>query len=181
MKNTSGFLLRLLVDPRYRICRHILLFVLSVIILSVNFYVDVIEDSRFLVSNVIQSALLLVPIYLSVFVLTPRLLLKNKVGTYVISVVLVILLALLFSYILRKEAIEEEYELFQFWLAAFFFISIYLSFLQCICRPAYQPVLIHSCADGSFFFFSLSGKIMSRTIFIMMIAAITAIVVMFLL
>ena len=123
MKNTSGFLLRLLVDPRYRICRHILLFVLSVIILSVNFYVDVIEDSRFLVSNVIQSALLLVPIYLSVFVLTPRLLLKNKVGTYVISVVLVILLALLFSYILRKEAIEEEYELFQFWLAAFFFIS----------------------------------------------------------
>ena len=123
MKNTSGFLLRLLVDPRYRICRHFLLFVLSVIILSVNFYVDVIEDSRFLVSNVIQSALLLVPIYLSVFVLTPRLLLKNKVGTYVISVVLVILLALLFSYILRKEAIEEEYELFQFWLAAFFFIS----------------------------------------------------------
>ncbi len=123
MKNTSGFLLRLLVDPRYRICRHILLFVLSVIILSVNFYVDVIEDSRFLVSNIIQSALLLVPIYLSVFVLTPRLLLKNKVGTYVISVVLVILLALLFSYILRKEAIEEEYELFQFWLAAFFFIS----------------------------------------------------------
>lgn len=120
MKNTSGFLLRLLVDPRYRICRHFLLFVLSVIILSVNFYVDVIEDSRFLVSNVIQSALLLVPIYLSVFVLTPRLLLKNKVGTYVISVVLVILLALLFSYILRKEAIEEEYELFQFWLAAFF-------------------------------------------------------------
>ena len=57
MKNTSGFLLRLLVDPRYRICRHFLLFVLSVIILSVNFYVDVIEDSRILVSNVIQSAL----------------------------------------------------------------------------------------------------------------------------
>ena len=36
---------------------------------------------------------------------------------------LVIAVALLFSYLLRQEDIEREYKLYQFWLAAFFFIS----------------------------------------------------------
>lgn len=124
MINASGFLLRLLVDSRYRIFRHFLLFFLSMLIISVNFYLDLIEGKESLIrSSIAQSLILLIPIYLSVFILTPRLLLKNKLGKYVISVFLVIAVAILFSYLLRQEDIEREYKLYQFWLAAFFFIS----------------------------------------------------------
>lgn len=124
MINASGFLLRLLVDSRYRVFRHFLLFSLSMLIISVNFYLDLIEGKESLVrSSIAQSLILLIPIYLSVFILTPRLLLKNKLGKYVISVFLVIAVAILFSYLLRQEDIEREYKLYQFWLAAFFFIS----------------------------------------------------------
>lgn len=121
--NTSGFLLRLLVEPRWRIFRHFLLFSLSMLIISVNFYLDLIEREEFVKSSIVQSLILLVPIYLSVFILTPRLLLKNKPGRYVVSVFLVIALALLFSYLLRQEDIVKEFELYRFWLSAFFFVS----------------------------------------------------------
>lgn len=47
MINASGFLLRLLVDSRYRIFRHFLLFFLSMLIISVNFYLDLIEGKVF--------------------------------------------------------------------------------------------------------------------------------------
>lgn len=118
--NTSGFLLRLLVEPRWRIFRHFLLFSLSMLIISVNFYLDLIEREEFVKSSIVQSLILLVPIYLSIFILTPRLLLKNKPGRYVVSVFLVIALALLFSYLLRQEDIVKEFELYRFWLSAFF-------------------------------------------------------------
>lgn len=121
--NTSGFLLRLLVEPRWRIFRHFLLFSLSMLIISVNFYLDLIEREEFVKSSIVQSLILLVPIYLSIFILTPRLLLKNKPGRYVVSVFLVIALALLFSYLLRQEDIVKEFELYRFWLSAFFFVS----------------------------------------------------------
>ena len=117
-------MLRLLVDSRYRVFRHFLLFSLSMLIISVNIYLDVIEGKEYLTRNcIVQSLILLIPIYLSVFILTPRLLLKNKLGKYVFFVFLVIALAILFSYLLRQEDIEREYELYQFWLSAFFFIS----------------------------------------------------------
>lgn len=114
------FLLRLLVEPRWRIFRHFLLFSLSMLIISVNFYLDLIEREEFVKSSIVQSLILLVPIYLSIFILTPRLLLKNKPGRYVVSVFLVIALALLFSYLLRQEDIVKEFELYRFWLSAFF-------------------------------------------------------------
>lgn len=125
MMNASGFLLRLLVDPRYRLFRHFLLFSLSMLIISVNLYLDLIEGEGLarIRSCIAQSLILLVPIYSSVFILTPRFLLKNKLGKYVISVFLIIALAILFSYLLRQEDIENEYELYQFWLSAFFFVS----------------------------------------------------------
>ncbi|WP_439788073.1 hypothetical protein [Parabacteroides goldsteinii] len=133
MINASGFLLRLLVDSRYRIFRHFLLFFLSMLIISVNFYLDLIEGKESLIrSSIAQSLILLIPIYLSVFILTPRLLLKNKLGKYVISVFLVIAVAILFSYLLRQEDIEREYKLYQFWVAAFCFPG-----LREI-RPAYR-------------------------------------------
>ena len=121
--NTSGFLLRLLVDPHWRFFRHFLLFSLSMLIISVNFYLDLIEGEGFVKSCIVQSLILLVPIYLSIFILTPRLLLKNKPGRYVVCVFLVIALALLFSYLLRREDIVKEFEIYQFWLSAFFFVS----------------------------------------------------------
>lgn len=74
-------MLRLLVDSRYRVFRHFLLFFLSMLIISVNFYLDLIEGKESLIrSSIAQSLILLIPIYLSVFILTPRLLLKNKLG-----------------------------------------------------------------------------------------------------
>ena len=76
MINASGFMLRLLVDSRYRVFRHFLLFSLSMLIISVNIYLDVIEGKEYLTRNcIVQSLILLIPIYLSVFILTPRLLL----------------------------------------------------------------------------------------------------------
>lgn len=125
MMNASGFLLRLLVDPRYRFFRHFLLFFLSMLIISENFYLDLMEGEGLarIKSCIAQSLILLIPVYLSVFVLTPRLLLKNKLGKYVLSVFLIIALAILFSYLLRQEDIVREYELYQFWLSAFFFVS----------------------------------------------------------
>lgn len=124
MMNASSFLLRLLVDPHYRIFRHFLLFFLSILIIYVNYYLDLIEGKEALIrNNIMQSLILLALIYLSVFVLTPRLLLKNKPEKYVASVFLAIAWAFLFSYLLRQEDIGKEYELYQFWLAAFFFVS----------------------------------------------------------
>lgn len=129
MKNASGFLLRLLVDPRYRIVRHFLLFFLSLLIIYVNFYVALVEGNAYLIRiSIVQSFILLFFIYLSVFVLTPRLLLKNKPGQYVLSVMLVIALAHLLSYLLRQEDIDKEYQLYQFWLSAFFLISSTIQF-----------------------------------------------------
>lgn len=118
----SGSLTCFLVDPRYRIYRHLLLFFFSLITIGLNYYIDLIEQGN-LMQDFVQSVFLLVPIYLSVFVLTPRFLLKNKVGTYVVSIYLCIGLAFVFSYLLRRETIEVEYQKFQFWMASFLIIS----------------------------------------------------------
>ena len=67
MINASGFMLRLLVDSRYRVFRHFLLFSLSMLIISVNIYLDVIEGKEYLTRNcIVQSLILLIPIYLSI-------------------------------------------------------------------------------------------------------------------
>lgn len=118
----SGSLTCFLVDPRYRIYRHLLLFFFSLITIGLNYYIDLIEQGN-LMQDFVQSVFLLVPIYLSVFVLTPRFLLKNKVGTYVVSIYLCIGLAFVFSYLLRRETIEVEYQKFQFWMSSFLIIS----------------------------------------------------------
>ena len=68
MINAPGFLLRLLVDPRYRIYRHLLLFVFSMITIGLNYYMDLVERKN-LTEDFAQSVFLLVPIYLSVFLL----------------------------------------------------------------------------------------------------------------
>ena len=122
MINAPGFLLRLLVDPRYRIYRHLLLFVFSMITIGLNYYMDLVERKN-LTEDFAQSVFLLVPIYLSVFVLTPRFLLRNKIGTYILSVYLCIGLSLLFSFLLRNESIRQEYQIYQFWMGSFLIIS----------------------------------------------------------
>ncbi len=122
MINAPGFLLRLLVDPRYRIYRHLLLFVFSMITIGLNYYMDLVERKN-LTEDFAQSVFLLVPIYLSVFVLTPRFLLRNKIGTYILSVYLCIGLSLLFSFLLRNESIRQEYQIYQFWMSSFLIIS----------------------------------------------------------
>lgn len=122
MIKVSGSLASFLIDPRCRIYRHLLLLFFSVTTIGLNYYTDLIEQQN-LMQDFVQSAFLLVPIYLSVFVLTPRFLLRNKIGTYVVSVYLCIGLALIFSYLLRSETIRVEYEKFQFWVASFLIIS----------------------------------------------------------
>lgn len=122
MINAPGFLLRLLVDPRYRIYRHLLLFVFSMITIGLNYYMDLVEQKN-LTEDFAQSVFLLVPIYLSVFLLTPRFLLRNKIGTYILSVYLCIGLSLLFSFLLRNESIRQEYQIYQFWMGSFLIIS----------------------------------------------------------
>lgn len=122
MIKVSGSLAYFLIDPRCRIYRHLLLFFFSMTTIGLNYYTDLIEQKN-LLQDFMQSAFLLVPIYLSVFVLTPRFLLRNKVGTYVVSVYLCIGLAFVFSYLLRSETIRVEYEKFQFWIASFLIIS----------------------------------------------------------
>lgn len=77
MIKISGSLAYFLIDPRCRIYRHLLLF-FSVTTIGLNYYTDLIERQN-LMRDFTQSFLLLAPIYLSVFVLTPRLLLRNKV------------------------------------------------------------------------------------------------------
>lgn len=128
MKNASGFLLRLLVDRRWRVYRHILLFILGFMTVGVNTYVDVIENGRYWQSNMVQSLILWVPIYLSASVLTPRFLLRNKIGRYVTAVLLILFLAILLSFWVRHEAIEEEYKAFPFGLAVFFFMASVIQF-----------------------------------------------------
>lgn len=129
MINASDLLLRLLTNPSCRIYRHLLLFILSTAMVSVNFYVEL-----FIHKNVAQSVLLggvlLVPIYLSIFVLTPCFLLRGKFGYYVISVFLVVILALLFSCLFRLDTINEQFKSFESWFSfASFFASIVLLIL----------------------------------------------------
>lgn len=128
MIKISGSLAYFLIDPRCRIYRHLLLLFFSVTTIGLNYYTDLIERQN-LMRDFTQSFLLLAPIYLSVFVLTPRLLLCNKVGTYVLAVFGCIGLAFIFSYLLRSETIQVEYQRFQFWMASFLVIS---SFIQLI-------------------------------------------------
>lgn len=122
MIKISGSLAYFLIDPRCRIYRHLLLLFFSVTTIGLNYYTDLIERQN-LMRDFTQSFLLLAPIYLSVFVLTPRLLLRNKVGTYVLAVFGCIGLAFIFSYLLRSETIQVEYQRFQFWMASFLIIS----------------------------------------------------------
>lgn len=122
MINVSSWLAQFLIDPRCRIYRHMLLFFFSATTIGLNYYTDLIEQEN-LWQDFAQSIFLLVPIYLSVFVLTPRFLLRNKVGTYVVSVYLCIGVAFIFSYLLRSETIRMEYEKFQFWISLFLIIS----------------------------------------------------------
>lgn len=128
MIKISGSLAYFLIDPRCRIYRHLLLLFFSVTTIGLNYYTDLIERQN-LMRDFTQSFLLLAPIYLSVFVLTPQLLLRNKVGTYVLAVFGCIGLAFIFSYLLRSETIQVEYQRFQFWMASFLVIS---SFIQLI-------------------------------------------------
>lgn len=126
MINASDLLLRLLTHPGYRICRHVLLFVLSMAMVSVNFYMEL-----FAYKNVAQSVflglVLLVPIYLSVYVLAPRFLLRNKFGSYVLSVLGVVILTLLCSYLFRIDTINEQFESYELWFTVIsFFASIVL-------------------------------------------------------
>lgn len=131
MIKVSGLLAYFLVDPRCRIYRHLLLLFFSLTTIGLNYYTDLIERKN-LLQDFLQSSFLLVPIYLSVFVLTPRFLLRNKVGTYVVSVILCIGLALVLSYLLRSETIRVEYEKFQFWIASFLVISSVIQLLLII-------------------------------------------------
>lgn len=128
MIKVSGSLAYFLIDRRCRIYRHLLLFFFSVTTIGLNYYTDLI-DRQNMMRDFAQSFLLLAPIYLSVFVLTPRFLLRNKVGMYVLTVFLCIGMAFVFSYLLRSETIRVEYQRFQFWIASFLVVS---SFIQLI-------------------------------------------------
>lgn len=122
MKNVSDRMLRLLIDPGYRVRRHLLLLFMSLVVIFVNFYLDLFTH-RDMMINVIHGFILLMPIYLSIFVLTPRLLLKNRVGGYFFSIFLIILFALMASFIIRKDSIFEEYKVLEVWVAFISFVS----------------------------------------------------------
>lgn len=126
MIEVSGFLLRLLVDPRYRIYRHMLLLTLCLVMISLNYYIDWKED-KYLVKDLLHSLVFLVPIYLSVFVLTPRFLLRNKMGTYILLIFLIIVATFIYSFLLRYAFVREEFLSQQFWLA---FSSFMASVIQ---------------------------------------------------
>ncbi|WP_455640277.1 sensor histidine kinase [Parabacteroides sp.] len=118
----SDYIMRLLVSPGYRFCRHILLFVLSFMMISVNYYVNALEGNLWS-QEITQSLVFLSLIYLSVFVLAPRFLLKNRIGTYILSIFLSIFIAIVLIYIIRPDEIYAEYKIYQFRLASFLFIS----------------------------------------------------------
>lgn len=122
MMEVSGFLLRLLIDPRCRIYRHILLLVFCLVIISLNYYMDW-KDDKYFIKDILHCLALLVPIYLSLFILTPRFLLRNKMCTYILLVFLIIMATFIFIFLLRYDQVREEYENYQLWITVFSFIA----------------------------------------------------------
>lgn len=138
MKNASDLLLRLLTSPGCRIYRHVLLFVFSTAMVSVNFYIELFTHKNVALS-VFLGGVLLVPIYLSIFVLTPRFLLRDKLGYYVISVFLVVVLTLLFSYLFRIDSVNEQFKSYELW---FSFISFFASIVLLVLIIAGSSTII---------------------------------------
>lgn len=80
-------LINILILPRYKWLRHLVLFALA---MAVTFGDMDFSDKGYVLTKCIASFLgIMVPIYLNVFVLVPRYLLRNKFTTYIIWIVVV--------------------------------------------------------------------------------------------
>lgn len=116
MIQASDWLLRFLINPGYRIRRHVVLLLFSLVMVSVNFYIELFTEKNIPLS-IGLGLILLVPIYLSVFVLTPRYLLHNRFGHYLASVMVVVLLSLLCSYFLQLDVNNDHFKNGEIWFS----------------------------------------------------------------
>ncbi len=105
-----------LLNPKYRVIRHLLL-QLMIILITVNILWDVpdemITTSERLIAWFFYYLMLLLMVYLNIYVLAPRLLMKNKLLSYLTGVVLsitgiIISIGLLQTLIDDGNAIDQE-------------------------------------------------------------------------
>lgn len=116
--HNNNFVIRLLVSPRFRILRHLALFLFTLSIgAGITWFM--MEDREAMTTLQIGSCLVLFTAlflggcYLSIYILTPRLLLKNRWGAYLCSVMGTVLGILVTSVVVEtligggKEPVEE--------------------------------------------------------------------------
>ena len=79
-KKYANLYIRLLIDPKYRLVKHFLLLLFCFVISYESFYSEI-KDSN-LLNFILQILLIPIPLYINVYILIPRFLLKNKYISY---------------------------------------------------------------------------------------------------
>lgn len=152
---SDDMLMNFLMAPRYRIYRHLIL-ILFVAMISVNLaHFTFFEDNVFfrraiLIESIGSLILFLVVIYLNIYVLIPRLMLKKKYGMYgltlFIMVSFLVLAAFLYDYYTYKSYGVEFGQYSYFYKDRFLpleIVSNFLLFMICCIGPSMVTLLRH--------------------------------------
>ncbi len=154
-KISDDILMNFLMAPRYRIYRHLIL-IFFVMMISINlahftFYEDNVFFRRAILLESAGSLMLfLAAIYLNIYVLIPRLMLKKKYGLYGLALFLVVSVllstAFLYDYYTYKSYGVEFGQYSYFYKNRFFpleIVSNFLLFLICCIGPSMITLLRH--------------------------------------
>lgn len=99
-----------LINPHFRIYRHLLLIIVSALI-AAAFVWDLIPFFSYFelfLGLGIFTSILLCAIYFNIYILTPRFLLKNKLFAYFISIILIVFVLIILIFIVQENLFKAE-------------------------------------------------------------------------
>lgn len=108
----KDLLVELLISPKYHLLRHSLLFLVSIIMAIANFYMEIFSRYNRLI-EIVLMVVFLIPIYANIYILVPRLLFKNKLFVYLLSVIFFMFLTItliVFLQLLANEEVQKTWE-----------------------------------------------------------------------